>query len=176
MPRQARIDYPGAFQHVIGRGIEQKYIFPDESHKSEFYNRLEINFSRYNIMCCAWCIMGNHFHLLLQTIGPPLAELMRGIMTGYAVYYNLRHKRAGHLFQNRYKSILCEKDEYLLPLVRYIHLNPVKAGMIKYHDLERYKWTGHQEIVWGEKGLIKDKDEILGLFEDKKNGARENYK
>ena len=101
---------------------------------------------------------------------------MRSVLTGYAVYYNLKHKRSGHLFQNRYKSVLCDKDEYLLSLVRYIHLNPVKANMIGYQALEKYSWTGHREICRGEEELIQDKDEILGFYGRKRKEAIQSYK
>ncbi|MBI1870015.1 MAG: transposase [Chlamydiae bacterium] len=176
MPRQARLDYPGALHHVMGRGIEKKFIFNDDLLKSKFHERVSNNLRRFSIQCYAWCIMGNHFHLLLQTGQTPLAELMSSLLTGYAVYYNIIHKRSGHLFQNRYKSVLCDRNEYLLPLVRYIHLNPVKAGVINLQDLEQYRWTGHLEICRNEKGLIKDKDEILGFFGKNNREGLRGYK
>lgn len=174
MPRQSRLDFPGALNHVIGRGIERKFIFKDDSHKTEFHRRLSDSLSHYNGQCFAWCIMGNHFHLLLQTGKTPLHVFMRSLLTGYAVYFNRKNKRSGHLFQNRYKSILCDKDEYLLPLVRYIHLNPVKARILPYHHLAKYSWTGHREISRFENGII-NKDEILSFFGLKRRLAIESY-
>lgn len=176
MPRQARIDYPGALHHVIGRGIERKFIFKEDEHKREFYRRLADNLSQYSVQCYAWCIMGNHFHLLLQTGDDSVAKLMRAVLTGYAVYYNRKHKRSGYLFQNRYKAVLCDRDEYLLSLIRYIHLNPVKANMITYRVLEKYSWTGHRELCLGEKGLISSRDEILSFYGRKKQEAIQSYK
>lgn len=176
MPRQARLDYPGALHHVIGRGIERRFIFKDDFLKSYFYHRIKQNLSRYSIQCYAWCIMGNHFHLLLQTGQTPLPDFMRSLLTGYAIYYNMTHNRSGHLFQNRYKSVLCDRDEYLLPLVRYIHLNPVKANMIDFRELERYRWTGHREMCLHKDGLIKNKDEILSCFDKYNTKALRRYK
>ena len=121
MPRQARIDYPGTLQHVIGRGIERRRIFGREKGKAKFLERVQKQKEKGSMQCYAWFIMDNHFHLLLQTGETKLLEFMRRVLTGYAVYYNKVNNRVGHLFQNRYKSILCEKDEYLLLLVRYIH-------------------------------------------------------
>ena len=176
MPRQARIDYPGALHHVIGRGIERKFIFREDREKKEFYRRLDENLIRHHIQCYGWCIMGNHFHLIIQTGKTTLSEFMRGLLTGYANFYNRINKRRGHLFQNRYKSVICDKDEYLLPLVRYIHLNPVRAGIIRYQDLTNYKWTGHYEICRGNAGLIKRREEILRIFGGRVREAVERYK
>lgn len=123
MPRSKRIDYPGALHHVIGRGIERKHIFQQDKDKEAFYKRFRDNLAKSSMQCYAWCIMGNHFHLLLQTGQTSLAEFMRSLLTGYAVYYNRKNKRSGYLFQNRYKSILCDRDEYLLSLVRNIFIS-----------------------------------------------------
>ena len=176
MPRQARIDYPGAMHHVIGRGIERKFIFKEDNQKREFHRRLADNLDRYSIQCYGWCIMGNHFHLLLQTGKTSIAEFMRAVLTGYAVYYNRKNKRVGHLFQNRYKSVLCNKDEYLMSLVRYIHLNPVKAKIISYRSLEKYSWTGHREICCQEEGLIDHKNEILSFYGKRQKEAIQGYR
>ncbi|MBI4652073.1 transposase [Candidatus Desantisbacteria bacterium] len=175
MPRQARIDYEGALHHIIGRGIERKHIFKDEKNKAEFHRRLSMILSSSSMKCHAWCIMGNHFHLLLQTGVTPLKEVMRRLLTGYAIYYNKVNKRSGHLFENRYKSIVCEKESYLLLLIRYIHLNPVRVGIVKFENLIDYKWTGHREILNRiNEGLI-DRDEVLSYFGDKEGKAKKNY-
>ena len=176
MPRRGRIDYPGALHHVISRGIERKYIFKQDRDKDEFHKRLKENLAKSSMQCFAWCVMGNHFHLLLQSGTTRLAEFMRSLLTGYAVYYNRKHKRVGHLFQNRYKSTICDKDAYLLSLVRYIHLNPVKAHMIEYKDLRRYKWSGHREILEErEEGLI-ERQEILGYLASREKEAIGRYR
>lgn len=175
MPRQARIDFPGALHHVIGRGIERKKIFGEKEDKEEFLRRLKENLSKSSMQCYAWCIMNNHFHLLLQTGKTGLAEFMRQLLTGYAIYYNYKHKRVGHLFQNRYKSIVCEEDEYLLPLIRYIHLNPVRIGEVSLGKLMDYRWTGHKEMVGSEKDEVIKKDDVLGYFGETEEKARRVY-
>jgi len=175
MPRQARIDYPGALHHVIVRGIEGKYIFQVEYDKKELYTRLKELLAKSELQIYAWSIMSNHFHLAIQTGKTTLSEFMRSLLTGYAINYNKRHKRKGYLFQNRYKSILCDADEYLLPLIRYVHLNPVKAKMITFGQLKEYKWTGHAELInSNEEGLIA-RDEVLGFFGETEDGARNEY-
>lgn len=175
MPRQARIDYIGALHHVIVRGIEEKYIFKEEYDKKELYTRLKELLEKSNLQIYAWSIMSNHFHLAIQTGKTTLSEFMRQLLTGYAINYNKKHKRKGYLFQNRYKSILCDADEYLLPLIRYVHLNPVKARMITFGQLKKYKWTGHVELINGkEKGLI-ERDEVLGFFGKTEGKAKSAY-
>ena len=175
MPRLARIDYPGALQHVIARGIERKYIFKHKEDKEEFYARLKSILEKSSIKCYAWSIMDNHFHLLLQTGKTSLAEFMRRLLTSYALYYNKKYKRVGHLFQNRYKSVVCNKDAYLLQLVRYIHLNPVKAKLITIKMLESYIWTGHKELIEGEVEIL-EREELLGYFSKREKAALEGYK
>ena len=175
MPRQARIDYPGALQHAIVRGIEGKYIFKEDYDKERLYSRLKNIIEKSNLQIYAWSIMSNHFHLAIQTGKTSLSRFMRQLLTGYAVNYNKRHKRRGYLFQNRYKSIVCNYDEYLLPLIRYIHLNPVKAKMVTYGRLRNYKWTGHKELMEGAgKGLI-ERDEVLGFFGRTEGKAKSAY-
>ncbi len=131
MPRKARIDAPGALHHIIVRGIERKAIFKDCHDRDNFLDRLGTILTESSTACYAWVLMTNHVHFLLKTGLPPLATVMRRLLTGHAVQFNRRHKRHGHLFQNRYKSFLCEEDPYLLELVRYIHLNPIRAGIVK---------------------------------------------
>ena len=131
MPRQARIDAPTALHHVIIRGIERREIFTDEEDRRNFLKRLAMVLTETATPCYAWVLLSNHAHFLLRTGMAPLAGVMKRVLTGYAQQYNRRHERVGHLFQNRYKSILCEEDAYCLELVRYIHLNPVRAGIVK---------------------------------------------
>ena len=114
MPRKSRIDAPGALQHVIARGINRQRIFRDDADKSSFLDRLSGLLKDCGIQCYAWAILDNHFHLLLRSGAIPISALMRRLLTGYAVSHNLRHGRCGHLFQNRYKSILCQEEAYLL--------------------------------------------------------------
>ena len=121
MLRQARLDVPGTLHHVIARGIERKAIFEGESDYKDFLRRLEAAVVWGGAQVYAWALIPNHFHLLVRTGEAALPSVMRRILTGYAVAFNLRHGRHGHLFQNRYRSIVCEEETYLLELVRYIH-------------------------------------------------------
>jgi len=127
MPRQARIDAPGAVHHIIARGIERGKIFRDDEDRDNFIKRLGDLLTETQTKCFAWALIPNHFHLLMKTGAVPIATIMRRLLTGYAAGHNRRHFRSGHLFQNRYKSILCQQDTYLKELVRYIHLNPVRG-------------------------------------------------
>jgi putative transposase len=148
MPRQPRLDAPGLLQHVMARGIEGREIFKDDQDRSSFLERLAIVLEETQTQCYAWSLIPNHFHLLLRTSQTPLSKVMRRLMTGYAVTFNKRHKRSGHLFQNRYKSVVCEEDPYLLELIRYIHLNPLRAGLVNdLRELDKYPWTGHSGIL-----------------------------
>ncbi len=175
MPRQARIDYSGALHHVYGRGMERRFIFKTEQEKLQFYNRIKEILLKSDMRMYAWCIMSNHFHFILQTGSKPLANFMRPLLTGYAIFYNKIHKRVGHVFQNRYKSIVCDKDEYLLPLIRYVHLNPVKAKVVDWSDLKRYRWTGHKELVEKQKEGIINEEDVLSYFDQKRSLAIKGY-
>jgi len=148
MPRQPRLDAPGLLQHVMARGIERRKLFLDDADRQSFLDRLAIVLEETQTQCYAWALIPNHFHLLLRTGPTPLSKVMRKLMTGYAVTFNKRHKRAGHLFQNRYKSIVCEEDSYLLELIRYIHLNPLRAKLVQdINELDKYPWAGHSAIL-----------------------------
>jgi len=117
-----------------GRGIERTNIFRIDRDKDDFLNRLANQCMDGNLIVYAWCLLSNHFHLLVRTGREPISRSMKKVLTGYVVNFNLRHKKTGHLFQNRYKSIICEEDPNLLELTRYIHLNPVRAGMVVWRN------------------------------------------
>jgi REP element-mobilizing transposase RayT len=177
MPRKSRIDVPGALHHVIGRGIERRKIFLDDEDGDDFLERLAANLKRTKSSCYAWALLPNHFHLLLRTGTAPISALMRRLLTGYAVTFNLRHRRHGHLFQNRYKSILCQEDTYLLELVRYVHLNPLRAGLVgDYAELCRYRYCGHRGILGRRTAEWQDADYVLGLFDKRAGIARRKYR
>jgi len=132
----------------MARGIERREIFRDDKDRKAFLDRLAIILEETQTQCYAWALIPNHFHLLLRTGPTPLSKVMRRLMTGYAITFNKRHKRAGHLFQNRYKSIICEEDPYLLELIRYIHLNSLRAKLVRdLKELDKYPWTGHSAIL-----------------------------
>ena len=126
MPRQPRLDLPGLLHHVIARGVDRCEIFRDDADRQAFLTRLSALLVETDTDCFAWALLSNHFHLVLRPNRERLAALMRRLQTGHAVTFNRRHMRSGHLFQNRYKSIVCEEEEYLLELVRYVHLNPFR--------------------------------------------------
>ena len=165
MPRKARIDAPGALHHVIIRGIEKKDIFRGNHDKETFIARLGTIFLDTRTACYAWALMSNHVHLLLRTGLAPIATVMRRLLTGYAQYFNRRHSRHGQLFQNRYKSILCEEEPYFLELVRYIHLNPVRAGLVEgIKQLRSYPYSGHAVLMGKVAHKWQDTDYVLGRF------------
>lgn len=165
MPRQPRLDAPGALHHVMGRGIERTNIFRIDRDRDDFLNRLANQCMDGNLIVYAWCLLSNHFHLLVRTGREPISRSMKKLLTGYVVNFNLRHKRTGHLFQNRYKSIICEDDPYLLELTRYIHLNPVRAGLVGgVKELRNYRWAGHSVIMGRVEHKWQDIDTVLRYF------------
>ena len=177
MPRKSRIDAPGALHHIIARGIEGRNIFQDEKDRNNFLTRFEDILSEISTPCYAWVLMPNHFHLLLRSINVPIATVMRRLLTGHAVFFNRRHRRHGHLFQNRYKSILCQEKTYLMEVVRYIHLNPIRAGLVQdLHALEEFPFSGHSVLVGRIENEWQDANYVLRLFGKKKSGARKRYK
>ncbi len=131
MPRQARLDAPGILHHVMVRGIEGCPIFLDDRDRQGFVSRISQLVQKTGTKVLAWALMDNHIHLLIFSGPQGILQFMRRLLTGYAIRYNLRYRRSGHLFQNRYRSIVCEEDPYLLELARYIHLNPLRAGIVK---------------------------------------------
>ena len=118
MPRKARIDAPGALHHIILRGIERRKIFYDDGDRNNFLKRLGVILTETKTSCFAWALIPDHLHLLLRTGVAPIATVMRRLLTGYVVGFNHRHRRHGQLFQNRYKSILCQEDQYLKEFLR----------------------------------------------------------
>ena len=126
MPRLERLDAPGVLHHVMGRGIERRKIFLSDIDRNDFIGRLSALARDGAMEIYAWVLMPNHFHSLCKTKNLSLASIMRRLLTGYVVNFSKRHRRYGHLFQNRYKSMVCQEDVYLKELVRYIHLHPVK--------------------------------------------------
>lgn len=177
MPRGARLDVPNVLHHVMARGIEGQDIFRDTRDCNEFLQRLSKVLTAGKVQLCAWCLMSNHFHLLVRPRVMLLSTMMRRLMTGYAVWHNRRHSRKGHLFQNRYKSIVVEEDPYFLELVRYIHLNPVRAGLVnKLSELDKYPYTGHAVIVGQRDFPCQEVQGLLAWFGDRVREARREYR
>lgn len=147
MPRGPRLDAPGVLHHVMVRGIERRPIFRDDRDRTDFVARLAALAEGETLVVYAWALLPNHVHLLARTGSRPLAGSMRSLLTGYAGAFNRRHKRVGHLFQNRYRSVVVEEESYLLELVRYLHLNPIRAKLVPdLRRLERHPWTGHAAL------------------------------
>lgn len=175
MARPLRIEYPGAFYHVTSRGNEQKEVFKSQKDREKFLAYLESAVTRYGAVIHAYCLMGNHYHLLLETPEGNLSQIMRHVNGAYTSYFNVKRKRAGHLFQGRYKAILVEADEYAAELSRYLHLNPVRAGMTS--KPEDYPWSSYRGYI----GLNKapdwlKADFILGYFGGNSPEARNRYR
>lgn len=177
MPRKARLDAPGALQHIIIRGRERSPIFKGSRDYENFLTRLGSILTETATTCYAWALLTNHIHLLLRTGTTPITTVMRRLLTGYAQQFNRRHNRHGYLFQNRYKSFLCEDDPYLLELLRYIHLNPIRAGMVKDMEaLDTYPKTGHAVLMGTTMREWQDTNYILTLFGQKTSLARRAYR
>ena len=148
----------------------------DEGDYADFKGRIALWLNRSGGKCLAWCLMPNHFHFLVLRGALPLSEMMHHVMTGYAVNFNLRHRRAGHVFQNRYKAIICDLEEYLLELVPYIHLNPLRARLVKaLAGLDKYKWCGHAAVVADVADGLLDRKELLSRLGDGERSAVEKY-
>jgi len=174
MARKPRIHFPGALYHVITRGNRRQGVFRDEKDFKRFLSYLSDSKSRLPFRLYAYALMKNHLHLLIEVQEIPLSKIMQSLLFGYARYFNRRYGEVGHLFQGRYKAIVCDKDAYLLELVRYIHLNPVRAKIVR--GPEDYVWTAHLSYLGkGEKGLI-DEGFVLGQFSDNRSLSRRRYR
>ena len=175
MARPLRIEYPNAFYHVTARGNERKEIFRDESDKERFLDYLESAVIRYKAVIHVYCLMNNHYHLLLSTPSGNLSRIIRHINGAYTVYFNKRHHRVGHLLQGRYKAILVDADEYAGELSRYIHLNPVRAGVVE--TPEKYLWTSYIYYI-GEKKTVPwlTTDWLLLYFGKRPVDAQKSYR
>ena len=176
MPRSARLDVPGAVQHVMIRGIERRNIFDDDRDRENLLDRLAILLPETGSQCFAWALLPNHAHFLLRSGPEGLPNLMRRMLTGYAVSYNRRHKRSGQLFQNRYKSIICQQELYLKELVRYIHLNPLRSQLVSgLEELGNYRYCGHAVVMGNLDCEWQNTDFVLGFFGQSRKKARRAY-
>ncbi len=176
MPRQARLDIPGALHHIMVRGINRSPIFLDDQDRQRFLDRLASKVKEGECSVFAWVLMENHAHILFKSGQHGISTVMRRLLTWYAQYFNRRHGRTGHLFENRYKSVLCDEETYLLALVRYIHLNPVRAGIVSTLDeLNRYPWSGHSALMENKGYPWMNKDYVLTRFGEMTGAARRGY-
>lgn len=175
MARPLRLEFPGALYHVISRGIEKRKIFISKEDKEDLLYLIERTHKRHNIFLHSYCIMSNHYHLLMETPDGNLARAMHSLNASYAQRFNKRHERCGPVFQGRYKALLAEKENYLLTLARYIVLNPVVA-MIVDHPAG-YKWSSYLDTLGERKSpLFLETDTILSLFSKNLEQARFEYR
>jgi REP element-mobilizing transposase RayT len=176
MPRQPRLDAAGTLHHIMIRGIERRNIFRDTRDRNNLILRLSLLLPQTRTACYAWSFMSNHAHFLLRSGPSGMADLMRRLLTGYVVTFNKRHRRSGQLFQNRYKSIICEEEVYFRELVRYIHLNPVRAGIVStMGDLDSFPWSGHSVLMGTREMPWQDTSYVLRMFSKDTARARKAY-
>lgn len=173
MARKPRIEFPGALYHVIARGNQRRRTFLAPQDFEDYLSRLWRYHEKFHFILYAYCLMPNHVHLLIETKEVPLSKIMQAIQFSYTQSFNHRHKKVGHLFQGRYKAVLCEKDEYLLQLIRYIHLNPVRAKIA--NDPKKYPWSSHRALLGLEKFPRCDVDAALKEFGRKRKTAIKRY-
>jgi len=177
MPRQPRLDAPGTLHHVMVRGLERRVIFRDDRDRADFVARLAALAVQGALSVYAWVLLPNHAHLLVRTGTRPLPRSLRSLLTGYAGAFNRRHKRAGHLFQNRYKSVVVDEEPYLQELVRYLHLNPLRAKVLPdLRALDRSPWTGHSALLGTVPRPWQDTQTILATFGPTLRRARHAYR
>ena len=175
MGRPLRIEFPGAFYHVTSRGNERKAVFKSVRDREKFLSYLESATERYGAVVHVYCLMGNHYHLVLETPLGNLSRIMQHINGAYTNYFNTKRNRFGHLFQGRYKAILVEVDEYAKQLSRYIHLNPVRAAMVK--TPEEYEWSSCRYYTVARKAPDwLQRDFILSYFHTKPTAAMKIYR
>lgn len=173
MARKPRIEYPGALHHIIARGNQRRDIFCDDADRTRYLVSLKEYKTRYEFLLYAYVLMSNHVHLLIETRQTGLAKIMQGLHQTYTQGYNRRHGTVGHVFQGRYHAIVCDREAYLLQLTRYIHLNPVRARLVK--DPASYPWSSHLEYIGSAPPALVDVDMVLGIFAEQIDNARKQY-
>lgn len=180
MPQMKRLQSPGSFFHIMARGIDGRNLFNDDEEHYEFLRRLAKSLLDSGHRCITWNLMDNHYHLFVQAGQNPLSSLMRPLNSGYAVWYNKRNKRHGCLFQDRFKSVLCQDSHHVSELIRYIHLNPLRANMISSYDkLSNWKWSGHNWLLNNENAIgtdFIDRKAVLDRFGQNENEALRSYR
>ena len=174
MARQLRIEYDGAFYHVTSRGNQRGKIFWDDRDRERLRTILERTKERYGYLLHGYVFMSNHYHLLIETPRANIKQIMQNINTSYTVFVNRRYRRFGHLFQGRYKAFIVDKERYLLGLGRYIHLNPVRAGVVR--RPEDFRWSSYCDYIGSRNEGLVDTDETLGLFSRKRGIAIRRYR
>jgi REP element-mobilizing transposase RayT len=174
MPRTRRVKSETGIYHVILRGINKQIIFEDDEDHEMFLKTLKQYKSQSQYKLLAYCLMGNHVHLLLKTEKEELGQIFRRIGASYVYWYNHKYNRTGHLFQDRYKSEVVETDAYLFAVLRYIHQNPIKAGIV--NKLEEYTWSSYAEYLRLTNDQYVDQDFVLNLFDENRSKAIDDFK
>ncbi len=174
MARKPRIEFPGGLYHIITRGNRREKVFLDDTDYKRYLDLLSHYHKRYNFLLYAYVLMPNHIHLLIEQNETPISKIMQGINQSYTQYFNKRYKKVGHLFQGRYKALLCDKDGYLLAIIRYIHLNPVRARIVKMP--EDYVWSSHDVYIGKAKQNFVDNDFALSMFSRNRGVSIKKYK
>ena len=175
MPRKPRIEFEGAFYHVITRGNQRQKIFRSPADNQKYLQLLTIYKNRYHCSIYAYVLMGNHVHILIETKDLPLSKVFQGINQTYTAYFDKTHRTVGHLFQGRYKAVLCDRENYLLALLKYIHYNPVRARIAE--TLSDHPWSSHHAYVGKSNPLgVVDTDQVLRMFSENKSRARKLYR
>jgi REP element-mobilizing transposase RayT len=176
MPRKARIDYPGLTHHIMARTFNDLFLFKDEDDRDHYLSLLTHRIKETGFLCFAWALMVNHVHLLIKTNEKPLWRLMKPLNCDYSRWYNTKYNRKGPLFIDRYKSIATQDQNYLEQLIRYIHLNPVRAGICKDLDqLKMYPWSGHSALMGTQSNEFQQIQLVLKRFGKTRKEAIENY-
>jgi putative transposase len=174
MARRPRIHFAGALYHVISRGNRRQGIFRDEKDLKRLLTYLSHCKIRFPFRLYAYALMKNHIHLFLEVERVPLSKIMQSLLFRYTQYFNRQYRQVGHLFQGRYKAIVCDKDAYLLELVRYIHLNPVRARVVK--RPEDYVWTGHLSYLGKREEDLIDQSFVLDQLGKDRSSAKRRYR
>ena len=173
MARRPRLELEGGLYHIIARGNNRQSIFHSDDDQRKFISLLAVQKQKLGFYLYAYCLMSNHFHLLIERQTETIGRIMLRVLTGYSQYYNRKYRKVGHVFQGRHKAILCQSDMYLSALVRYIHLNPVRAKMVR--KAERYPYSSQRVYLGTEPDGMVDVDPVLRLFGARKKKARENF-
>lgn len=174
MPRKPRIEYSGAFYHVISRGNQRQRVFIDTLDHQKYLRVLASYKARYQFRLYAYVLMDNHLHLLIEAANVPLSKILQGIHQSNTMYFNRKYRTVGHLFQGRYEAILCDRERYLLALLKYIHHNPVRATIAE--SPSEYYWSSDHlyRMRSGNADLV-DTEMVLRLFSEKRSRALQKY-
>jgi putative transposase len=177
MPRKARINQPGLSHHIMTRTFNDTVLFVDDEDRKFYLSCLSKRIKETGFLCYAWVLMDTHVHLLIKTTEQPLWKLMKPLNCDYAHYYNKKYQRRGPLFSDRFKSIATQDQYYLERIIRYIHFNPLRAGICRtMKQLDRYPWSGHRLLIGGEKGGFQETVQVVRRFGRKTNEARATYR